>query len=309
MSTARLFGQVAQVFGILIAGAGTAQAFCDYNQPSASISVQSAGSPAGVQVGIAHISVSATAGTLRNPSTPNCSSYSSTSEYVYINNRLIGYGSVNWNTAEVPDGVHYVRVDVTDSNGGRASAQQQIVVRNNWVRGEVYNHGDYLALNPDVANAFGGDPSRTISHWLYYGIREGRQANFTFSSIEYLEGYGDLMAAFGMNPTSAIDHFIVYGLREGRVGVHALRPEVFNVHYYYAIHGDLQAAFPGNVPALERHWAQYGINEGRRSKEDFSVTTYMQRHGDLQGAFGATNYRAGARHFIQYGIREGRSGI
>ncbi len=307
MKASNVLGRAALLAMAFIGEFTSAEAACNYSDPTVSLSIQSPGSAAGVQVSVARIHASVSAGNLQSGSSSNCSNFSSSSAYIYVGNRYIGNGSVNWNTAEVGDGRHLIRVDVTDSNGGRASAQQYIEVRNNWIHPLVWNHHEYVRLNPDVANAFGGEPSRTLSHWLYYGIREGRQATRAFSSMEYMQSYGDLQAAFGANGPALVDHYIRHGVHEGRVGVFALRPEVWNVHYYYAIHPDLQAAFPGDVEALKRHWLEYGVNEGRRAKETFSAPNYLANHGDLRAAYGY-NYREGIKHYIVYGIYEGRSG-
>jgi hypothetical protein len=216
---------------------------------------------------------------------------------------------VNYNSAQIADGLHIVRVDASDSNGGRASVQQRIEIRNNWIRPEVFNFADYQSLNPDVAGAFGGNQERLLSHWLYFGVREGRQASLTFSAKEYAENNGDIAAAFGSNWPVVIDHYVQFGINERRVTLFALRGEVYNVDQYYARYGDLQAAFPGDAIAVTRHWLQFGVNEGRQGVNSFSPAIYMQRYGDLQGAFGATNYREGIKHYVQYGLGEGRSGL
>lgn len=288
--------------------ASPAFAACYYDQPSVSLSISSPGSAAGVEVGVARITASVTEGRLQYNSSPGCSSYNSTQSYIYINNRYVGSNYVNFNTNEVPDGMVLIRVDASDYNGGRASTQRWVEVRNNWIRPEIYDLGDYLSLNPDVAGAFGGDPTRTLHHWLYYGTREGRRAVHTFDVKEYLETYGDLQNAFGNNYRAAIDHYINHGRHEGRAGTLALRPEVFDAGYYNALHGDLQAAFGGNTDALKRHWMVYGIPEGRRAHPNFWAPGYLNRHGDLINAYGWGNYREAINHYIRYGIREGRIG-
>ncbi len=305
----QVLGRAAVLVGALVA-ASSAEAACNYSSPSVGLSVQSPGSPAGVQVGVMRISATVTAGSLQTHSSDShCSSYNgSGSAAIYLNNRYIGSNIVDINSASFPDGLYLLRADGHDNNGGYASAQQQIWIRNNGIHPAVFNLQEYINLNPDLAAAFGGDPGRTMAHWLYFGIREGRQAHLTFRVNDYLEGYQDLIAAFGADYPRAIDHYIQFGASEGRVGHFLLRPEVFNVHYYYAIHPDLQAAFPGDVEALKRHFVTSGINEGRKSKENFTAPNYLNRHADLLAAFGGGNYRAAAKHYVQFGQREGRNG-
>ncbi len=307
MKTSQIFALGLLFSGTLLSSV-SAQAACYYNDPTVFLSIRSPGSSADVEIGVARISVSVSEGSLRSGSSIGCNNSSNSTTSIYVDNRYLGNNFVNFNTAEVADGEHTIRVQTSDNNGGSSSTSQRITVRNNWIRPEVYNQGDYLALNPDVLGAYGGDAGRTLQHWLLFGVREGRQANLTFATREYLENHGDLAAAFGADFPRAIDHYILFGINEGRVGVFSLRSEVFNVDYYYAMNGDLQAAFGPNVNALKRHWLEYGVNEGRRGNDSFSPRTYMDRYGDLQAAFGGGNYRAGIKHYLQYGRGEGRSG-
>lgn len=57
------------------------------------------------------------------------------------------------------------------------------------------------------------------SHWLNYGVGEGRRGAWTFAANFYLQHYSDLAGAYGItNYAGGIDHYFVYGRNEGRIG-------------------------------------------------------------------------------------------
>ncbi|RZA09478.1 MAG: hypothetical protein EOP11_01565 [Proteobacteria bacterium] len=265
--------------------------------------------PSLIYFGQAQIRYGAYAGTVRGTAGESCSAGYPSVELFIDNQRVSTNGNYNWNTNAFPDGNHRVEVRAYDYQYGYQSNSTYLNIRtdNTDVRGEVFDLAAYLRFNPDVANAFPGDNTRQVQHWLNHGINEGRRAHFFFASQEYLEGYDDLRNAFGNNYSSAIRHYLNNGIGEGRSGVHALRPEVFDAGWYLGSHGDLLNAFGWNSEAAKRHFVEYGLGEGRQASPNFSSPTYLARYGDLRGAFGY-NYAAGLRHYIQYGIREGRSG-
>jgi hypothetical protein len=58
------------------------------------------------------------------------------------------------------------------------------------------------------------------SHWINFGIPEGRQASGAFHSRQYLDAYPDVAGACGgHNYTCAITHYLTYGFTEGRLGI------------------------------------------------------------------------------------------
>lgn len=80
----------------------------------------------------------------------------------------------------------------------------------------VYDKEYYLSHNIDVADAFNGDTVATISHFVNYGMREGRQAIEGFNVNSYKNRYMDLQNAFGDNLEKYFIHYIQYGRLEGR---------------------------------------------------------------------------------------------
>jgi len=82
-----------------------------------------------------------------------------------------------------------------------------------------FNAVFYLNQYPDLQAACGNDTYKAITHWLDFGIDEGRRSSRAFDVSFYLSQYPDLQAAFGAkNYTAAFDHWLLYGMKEGRRG-------------------------------------------------------------------------------------------
>ena len=73
---------------------------------------------------------------------------------------------------------------------------------------------EYIASYGDLINAFGANASAGASHYISYGLNEGRTEHF--NATQYLANYADLQAAFGSDTHLATIHFIQYGYAEGR---------------------------------------------------------------------------------------------
>ena len=286
---------------------GAAFARCEQTSPSQPYI--SGLSPSLIYFGSANIRFGAYAGTVRGTAGESCFAGNPTIELYIDNQRVSSNGSYNWNTAAFGDGNHRVEVRSIDYQYGYQTNSTSLNIRTNNtdVRGEVFDLSAYLQYNPDVANAFPGNSTLQVQHWLTYGINEGRRAHFLFHSAEYLESYGDLRNAFGYNYSAGIRHYLNHGIPEGRAGVFVLRPEVFDAGWYLGSHGDLLAAYGWDGNAAKLHFVRWGVNEGRQASPNFSSPTYLARYGDLRGAYGY-DYAAGIRHYILWGIHEGRGG-
>jgi len=171
----------------------------------------------------------------------------------------------------------------------------------------VFNAQQYLSFYSDLQKAFGSQNYQAATtHWLTYGIREGRKGSLVLDPRFYLNNYQDLQKAFGANNyEAAINHWLTYGIREGRAS-----SPVFDVRFYLGAYQDLQKAFgANNYEAAIVHWLVYGIPEGRKSSPVFDIRFYLGTYQDLQKAFGATNYEAAIIHWLTYGSREGRRAL
>lgn len=83
---------------------------------------------------------------------------------------------------------------------------------------EVFNPRFYLNMNPDVGQVFGWSDNAALTHWLDYGICEGRAGSPTFSVAAYRR-YTDLQAALPNNNWAYLAHYFNYGSAEGRCTV------------------------------------------------------------------------------------------
>ncbi len=125
----------------------------------------------------------------------------------------------------------------------------------------------YYASNPDVARAFGRNPSALKNHYNNHGKAEGRAPSELFDPKVYIGLYPDLKAAFGSNYRAAYDHFVSCGINEGRQG-----SSKFSISVYKANYADLRNAFGNNNALYFKHYLQYGKSEGRNAVKSVSTT-------------------------------------
>lgn len=116
----------------------------------------------------------------------------------------------------------------------------------------------YLMLNPDLAGTIGNDRQALCSHWLHFGIAEGRTGSLVFNARYYLQVNPDLGAVFGADYRSAMLHWLAYGINEGR----SATPD-FNPIAYLVNNPDLSAAFADDYQAATWHYLVLGFDEGR----------------------------------------------
>ena len=184
----------------------------------------------------------------------------------------------------------------------------------------VYNYEYYLDKYTDLKQAYTGDDIAALQHFVYFGMREGRQGCVEFNVGYYRNRYADLRTAYKKDIKSYYMHYIYFGKREGRDAKTACEltnyvtsldgidyGDVYDYTYYLNQYDDLKKAFDGDEVAALRHFVLFGMREGRQASEAFNVTAYKNRYVDLKNAFGADlqNYYF---HYIAYGKNEGRKG-
>lgn len=165
----------------------------------------------------------------------------------------------------------------------------------------VYDYDFYLEKNPDVRSAYGGNRLQTFTHFITYGMNEGRQASPMFDLNIYKEIQSDCVRAFGGNNKQYYLHFLDCGMKEGRVA-----SAIFNVDYYKARYSDLSNAFGNDKKQYYLHFVNYGMNEGRTASDFFEFSTYKNNYSDLRNAYGTNNSKYYS-HFVMYGMNEGRA--
>lgn len=82
----------------------------------------------------------------------------------------------------------------------------------------VFNASYYAERYPDLKAAYGTNANRLLTHFLIFGMSEGRQASEDFNVDVYRNNYPDLRAAFGEDKKQYYLHYLNYGIKEGRSG-------------------------------------------------------------------------------------------
>lgn len=80
----------------------------------------------------------------------------------------------------------------------------------------VFDADYYYSAYPDLAAAYGRNESALFSHFVAYGIKEGRSGNAEFNLQAYKQRYEDLRNAFGADDAAYCRHYVSFGKSEGR---------------------------------------------------------------------------------------------
>ncbi len=217
---------------------------------------------------------------------------------------------------------HYINYGKTEGrNGTGTMTLQGITVYNGVDYSAVYNMNDYIALNPDVKNAFGNDDIAILEHFINHGMSEGRQASSKFEVNSYRMRYRDLRSAFGYNLPDYYYHYMHYGKAEGRqatgtvTNIDAITVYngidyslVYDFEYYLNANPDVKAAFGNDDLAVLSHFVNFGMREGRRGCSTFNIAVYRENNDDLKVAFG-NDLPLYYQHYMNYGKKEGRKAV
>ena len=164
----------------------------------------------------------------------------------------------------------------------------------------VYDYDYYLEKNPDVKRAYGGNRLQTYTHFITYGMNEGRQASPMFDLQLYKEKQPDCVRAFGGNNRLYYLHFLDNGMKEGRVASY-----IFDPSYYKSLYSDLSKAFGNDTKQYYLHFVNNGMSEGRTGSDFFEFYTYKSNYPDIVKAYGSDCSKIYS-HFVLYGMDEGR---
>ncbi len=196
-----------------------------------------------------------------------------------------------------------------------------VTVNNGVNYAAVYDYNYYISHNPDVKRAFGEDDIAVLSHFVNYGMKEGRQAKADFNVTAYRNTYSDLRRAYDSDLQAYYLHYINFGCKEGRIATRNLDrvvgattvykgvdySAVYDFNEYISRYSDLRKAFGYNEKAVLEHFVNYGMKEGRQAKTSFNVHVYKNKYRDLQNAYGE-ELEPYYLHYINFGINEGRVG-
>lgn len=137
------------------------------------------------------------------------------------------------------------------------------------------------------------------SHFLNYGLSEGRR----FSPLVDLDFYQlanpDLAAAGLTTPQQLLEHLQTFGVTEGR----SFSPLV-DLDFYIATNPDIAQAFGGDRIQSLQHLIAMGLNEQRSFSPLFDLEYYAYRNPDLAEA-GLSGQQL-LEHFELFGISENR---
>ena len=154
----------------------------------------------------------------------------------------------------------------------------------------AFDEGYYAQTYPDVVAVFGNSRSALLSHWLTYGVREGRSGSAGFSPISAgtpslflinCGGYqvgnsyrilGDLYCSASMALAGSSCSDVRAGIANWNSATNFAR--VFSTdgfNRYFQLNPDVaswcSAYYPPQLQreCAERHWVEYGMFEGRRT--------------------------------------------
>ena len=162
----------------------------------------------------------------------------------------------------------------------------------------LFNATYYADRYPDLKAAFGYNESSLRSHWLNFGIKEGRSASPVFDPIYYINKYSDLKSVYRTDYLAAYNHFIQFGINEGRQA-----SKYFDVNFYLSNNQDVKNAYSSSKVLALIHYADYGISEGRRGSNDFNVVSYR----NSQNAY--TKKQLGTTYIKYYALADGGNPI
>ena len=138
-----------------------------------------------------------------------------TTVVVYSGDEIIG-DAVKPATVKIPEDSPYRNWDPTN-----------IHINNPWLV-SGFDYMAYADRYADVKEAYGYDKTALFTHYVTFGISEGRIAEFNYSPYEkddlakfdhvaYADRYADVKKAFGYNKIALYTHYITFGISEGRI--------------------------------------------------------------------------------------------
>lgn len=239
-----------------------------------------------------------------------------------IDTQQVAFGK----SAKVPSNVRKRNgtILVYDKSFGSITADTVINVYDKYIYNgidytSVFDADFYLTKYADLKKVFGTDGSAALSHFVNFGMNEGRQGNETFNVKSYINLYPDLRRAFGSSVKQYYLHYINNGIKEHRVATgyedHIVGAQtkyngidyssVYDFNYYIKNNPDVLRAYGYDDNTILSHFVNFGMNEGRQAKESFSVKSYKNHYPDLRRAFG-NNWKSYFMHYISNGVKEKR---
>jgi hypothetical protein len=120
--------------------------------------------------------------------------------------------------------MHYIDIGKNEGRQGVNNEASGTSTLNGVNYSGIYNFNYYRNNYSDIKNAFALNDTAALSHFVRYGMSEGRQATASFNVTYYINRYGDLRNAFGNNLQRYYMHYIQHGIQEGRIGTNTNTP-------------------------------------------------------------------------------------
>lgn len=104
------------------------------------------------------------------------------------------------------------------------SKEQKPVTSNNYIYdgidySKVFNPSYYTLKNPELKKVYGENSKELFTHFLIFGMKEGRIASPDFNVNIYKERYLDLKQVYGQNLPDYYKHYCKHGFFEGRKAI------------------------------------------------------------------------------------------
>lgn len=84
---------------------------------------------------------------------------------------------------------------------------------------KVFNPSYYALKNSDLKKVYGENPKDLFTHFLIFGMKEGRIASPDFNVQVYKERYIDLKKSYGQSLPEYYKHYCTFGYSEGRKAI------------------------------------------------------------------------------------------
>ena len=181
--------------------------------------------------------------------------------------------------------------------------------------GAVYNYTYYRqAMN----NYFGNDVGAYLTHFVTYGMAEGRQGSVEFNLAVYKANYPGLVDVFGSDNAAYYRHYMNSGKAEGRNAQTLLVPskpttyngtdysDVYDPDFYDATYPGLLLILDNDYVNLLAHFVNSGMAEGRQGSAEFNLAIYQANYPALVDVYGGDN-ASYYLHYINSGKAEGRN--
>lgn len=120
----------------------------------------------------------------------------------------------------------------------------------------------YSEHNPDVKAAYGDNENLLYRHYLYYGLKEGRDISPILDLRAYRAGNPDLDAAFGDDWKAYVVHFLQYGIFENAAGQRSSKGIKFNPVKFLNEHPEAWRTTGGDLIKVVEYYIDQGMPVG-----------------------------------------------